>query len=107
MRSRVGRPGHVIRFVVATLVVLVGFASFVQAQGHRARLSADLSEHLSQQVQAAVDVIVTGDANRIGALAARYGIAPKRILRAGAVFRLDAWQLDADEPGSGNRPPVR
>jgi serine protease AprX len=81
--------------VAATLVVLVGLASSALAQGHRARLSADLREQLSQPVRAAVDVIVTGDAAKISALAARYGITPKRVLRAGAVFHLDTGQLDA------------
>ncbi len=61
---------------------------------HRARLSADLADHLAVGSQA-IDVIVHGSPNDIAALASRYGVQVKRVLRSGAVLRVTAGQLDA------------
>src|SRR5213080_4170827 len=61
---------------------------------HRARLSADLADHLAAGSQT-IDVIVHGDAATVGALAARYNARIKKVLKGGAVLQVTAGQLDA------------
>ncbi len=61
---------------------------------HRARLSADLADRLAVGSQA-IDVIVHGSPNDVAAIASRYGLQVKRVLRSGAVLRVTAGQLDA------------
>src|SRR5439155_7758878 len=60
----------------------------------RARLSADLADHLSHGSQS-IDVIVSGDPASVEALAARYNLVLKRRLKSGGVLRVNAGQLDA------------
>ena len=61
---------------------------------HRARLSADLADHLASGSQA-IDVIVHGDTATVDALASRYNLIIKKYLKSGAVLRVNAGQLDA------------
>ena len=61
---------------------------------HRARLSADLQDHLAAG-SPAINVIVHGTDNDIAAITARYGVKVKRHLRSGAVLTVTAGQLDA------------
>src|SRR5262245_60372028 len=64
------------------------------AQQHRARLSADLADHLAAGSQT-IDVIVHGDRATIDNLVSRYNVRVKKSLTSGAVLRLNAGQLDA------------
>jgi serine protease AprX len=64
------------------------------AAGHRARLSADLADHLAFG-SASIDVIVHGTRAEVDALAAKYNVRVKRYLRTGAVLRVTAGQLAA------------
>ena len=61
---------------------------------HRARLSADLADHLNVGSQA-IRVIVHGERSEIEALAARYNLLVARYLKSGAVFLVNAGQLEA------------
>ncbi len=75
--------------VLAATVALAG-------QGpHRARLSADLEQHLASPAVPTVSVIVTGSRDEIAALAARHGLTPKRWLSEGAVLDVAAGSLQA------------
>ncbi len=78
--------------VVALTFVLAEDASAQQRR--RARLSADLAEHVSAG-SAGVDVIVRGTQAEVEALAARYNVRVKRHLRSGAVLRVTGGQLAA------------
>jgi serine protease AprX len=62
--------------------------------GHRARLSADLADHLSVG-SASVEVIIDGDHATVDRLASRYNLVVKRYLRSGGVVRVNAGQLSA------------
>jgi serine protease AprX len=64
------------------------------AGGHRARVSADLADHLNVGSQA-IRVIVHGERSEIDALAARYNLRVARYLKSGAVFVVNAGQLEA------------
>ena len=78
-------------FFVAAFSFLVA-ATPAQAQ-HRARLSADLNDHLtsgSQQVEVIVDGAATADR-----LAAKYNLKVKRRLKSGGVLSVNAGQLAA------------
>jgi serine protease AprX len=86
------RRRSLIGLVVAALVVLSGPA-WADPGGHRARLSQDLERHLSAGDMATVDVIVSGSQDEITALAARYGVTPKRWLDKGAVLQVSADAL--------------
>jgi len=80
---------------LALLIVAQVGSVAAEAQGHRARLSADLEDHLSAGSQE-IDVIVGGTPAEVNALARRYNLPPaKRVMRSGAVFQLTAGQLDA------------
>jgi serine protease AprX len=71
----------------------LGTAAPAQA-AHRARVSADLEDHLAVGSQT-IDVIVHGDRAEIERLAARYNVKIKKTLTSGAVLRVNAGQLDA------------
>src|SRR5262245_37988454 len=66
------------------------------AEPHRARLSADLADHLSAQ-SPGIDVLVHGDKAEVDALAARYNLVVKRYLKGLALLRVNAGQLSALE----------
>jgi serine protease AprX len=61
---------------------------------HRARLSADLADHLAAGSQS-IDVIVHGTPAEVDALAVRYNLRVKRYLRSGGVLNVNAGQLAA------------
>src|SRR5215471_19341542 len=64
------------------------------AAAHQARLSADLTDHLSAGSQA-IRVIVHGTRAEVDALAARYNLQIVKYMQSGAVFLVNAGQLDA------------
>src|SRR5688572_30894936 len=78
--------------VCALITVCVGVAPVLA--GPRARLSADLADHLAAGSQA-IDVIVHGDKAEVDALARRYNVVVKKYMRSGAVLRVNAGQLAA------------
>src|SRR5437868_14855311 len=84
-------------FVFGACVSLFGAAPAVAE--HRARLSADLADHLAVG-SSTIAVIVHGDKATVDALAARYNVVIKRYLTEGAVLRVNAGQLAAlrDDP---------
>src|SRR5215212_5698432 len=90
-----------LRFLVALSAALSVGTLFAAAPaeagaagGHRARVSADLADHLNAGSQA-IRVIVHGDRSEIDALAARYNLRVARYLKSGAVFQVNAGQLEA------------
>jgi serine protease AprX len=70
------------------------------AAAHRARLSADLADHLSAGSQV-IDVIVHGTRADVDALALRYNLRVKRYLKSGGVLRVNAGQLAALQEDEG------
>src|SRR5882672_12286869 len=78
-------------FVCASLAFLPSPAA---AAAHNARLSADLSDHLSAGSQA-IRVIVHGTRAEVDALAQRYNLKIAKYLQSGAVFLVNAGQLAA------------
>src|SRR5262245_6138327 len=66
------------------------------AEPHRARLSADLADHLSAQ-SSRINVLVHGNKAEVDALAARYNVVVKRYLKDLAILRVNAGQLSALE----------
>src|SRR5580765_1541480 len=77
-------------FVCASLA----FSPSAAAATHNARLSADLSDHLSAGSQA-IRVIVHGTRAEVDALAVRYNLRIAKYLQSGAVFLVNAGQLAA------------
>ena len=78
------------RSAVFVGVALVITAAPAAAQRHRARLSADLADHLAAD-SPAIEVIVDGDAASIARLATQYNVIVKRSLgRGGAVLLVNA-----------------
>src|SRR3990172_7267648 len=84
------------RPIVAGAIVAVWCGAVMEPAeaAHRARLSADLVDHLSAGSQT-IDIIVHGDKATVDALAARYNLRVKRHLKHGAVLRVNAGQLAA------------
>jgi hypothetical protein len=84
------------RVAIAAALTLAAMSVAVPAgaAGHRARLSADLADHLASG-SPAIDVIVHGTRDEVDALAKKYNVRIKRYLRFGAVLRVTAGQLDA------------
>src|SRR5471030_2752352 len=72
--------------------LFVAAATPASAQ-HRARLSADLADHISAGSQS-IDVIVHGDAATVDAIATRYNVKVKH-LASGGVLHVNAGQLSA------------
>jgi len=91
VRARVCIPAALL-FVAATL--LAASPAAAAGGGHRARLSADLADHLAAGSQS-IRVIVHGERSEIDALAARYNLRVARYLKSGAVFIVNAGQLEA------------
>ena len=88
------------RHPLARMAAAAAFLSFALAAGpafaagpHAARLSADLSQHLSAGSQN-VEVIVDGAA-AADRLAAKYNLTVKRRMRNGGVLVVNAGQLSA------------
>src|SRR5258705_1082228 len=81
--------------LAASLALVAAPASAAGGSGnHRARLSADLADHLTVGSQA-IRVIVHGERSEMEALAARYNLKVARYLKSGAVFVVNAGQLEA------------
>ena len=91
VRCGAGLPAALL-FVGATLVAAA--PAVAAGGGHRARLSADLADHLAVGSQS-IRVIVHGERAEIDALAARYNLRVARYLKSGAVFVVNAGQLEA------------
>ncbi|HMJ85788.1 MAG TPA: S8 family serine peptidase, partial [Vicinamibacterales bacterium] len=70
------------------------FAVVPAAAEHRARLSADLADHLAAGSQT-INVIVHGDKATVDALARRYNLTVRKYLSEGGVLRVTAGQLAA------------
>ena len=85
--------GALARRTTALVLLMAASATPGYAQ-HRARLSADLADHLASGSQS-IDVIVHGDAAQVAAVAARYNLVVARRMKSGAVLRVNAGQLDA------------
>src|SRR5439155_15377384 len=64
------------------------------ANAHKARVSADLQDHLSAGSQA-IRIIVHGTQSEVDALAARYNLRIARYMKSGAVLEVNAGQLAA------------
>jgi serine protease AprX len=92
-RALPNRRRHPLSIFFLTLALLFGAAGPGFAE-HRARLSADLADHLSVGSQS-IDVIVHGQRVQIDSIAVRYNLVVVRRLRSGAVLRVNAGQLDA------------
>jgi serine protease AprX len=75
------------------LALLIAAAAPAAAQ-HKARLSADLADHLRAGTPS-IDVIVHGSRQEVEALAARYNLRIQKMLKSGAVLRVTAGELDA------------
>src|SRR5207248_7118348 len=73
---------------------LFWFTGDARAEGHRARLSADLADHLATGSQT-IRVIVHGSRAEVDAIAARYNLAVTRYMTSGAVLTVNAGQLAA------------
>jgi len=86
-------PSRLVRQTIAAALVVAATAAPAYAQ-HRARLSADLADHLAFGSQS-IDVIVHGDSAQVDAVAARYNLVIARRMKSGAVLRVNAGQLDA------------
>ncbi len=97
------------RLIVLVTLLLAAAGTASAGNGHRARLSADLQDHLQAGSQA-IDVIVHGDRGTVDALATRYNVRVARYLSSGAVLRVTAGQLaalqqdEAFDHLSGNTP---
>jgi serine protease AprX len=81
------------RSCLAALAFLV-LAAAPAAAGHKARLSADLADHL-RAGSPSIDVIVHGTRQEVEALATRYNLRVRKLLKSGAVLRVTAGELDA------------
>src|SRR6185369_4405294 len=92
VRSRRSKP--LISFAGTIAILCVLCAAPVAAASHKARLSADLADHLTVGSQT-IQVIVDGDRTAVDALAARYNVTVKKYLKTGAVLTVTAGQLDA------------
>jgi serine protease AprX len=80
--------------VAAGFVALLVAPAVPLGAAHRARLSADLADHLNAG-SSSISVIVHGTKAEVDALASRYNLAVKRWMKSGAVLQVTAGQLDA------------
>src|SRR3954462_12917559 len=98
---RTSRRGSIAGRLLVGCVVFASLAAAAPAaadgggsNGHRARLSADLSDHLNVGSQA-IRVSAHGTRGGGDALAVRYNLRVARYLASGAVFVVNAGQLEA------------
>ncbi|MEO6239415.1 MAG: S8 family peptidase, partial [Vicinamibacterales bacterium] len=94
-QMRLAALRRVFTTVAVLAVAIVAVPAPATAQGHRARLSSDLSERLRQRVEGATEVIVSVKDSDIDSLVARYGMRLKKRLRGGAVIEATGGQIDA------------
>src|SRR6266851_10114407 len=78
----------------AACCVLSAAAAAAPASAHKARVSADLEDHLSAGSQT-IRVIVHGTRSEVDAVAARYNLQVARYMKSGAVLEVNAGQLAA------------
>ena len=83
-----------LRRSLLTACAFVVLASGPAGAQHRARLSADLADHL-RAGSPAIDVIVSGTRQEVDVLAQRYNVRVKKHLKTGAVLRVTAGELAA------------
>jgi len=89
MRSRLLLAG-----VCSLCCGLAGVTPAAAAGAHKARVSADLADHLQAGSQT-IRVIAHGTRAEVDAIAARYSLRILRYLQSGAVFLVNAGQLEA------------
>src|SRR5262245_41459785 len=84
----------------ALTVVLALFATTVEADPHRARLSKDLESRIAAARGEPTTVIVSGSDEQVRTLATKYGAVLKKSIRGGAVLEVTGGQLEAisDDP---------
>jgi serine protease AprX len=93
-RSKDNKFRGFLSVAAASAAILIVTALPVAAQ-HRARLSADLADHLAAD-SPVIDVIVDGDRAAVDRLARQYNVVTVRSLsKGGAVLRMNAGQLAA------------
>jgi serine protease AprX len=93
VHTSVARRTRIALAFAAGVSVLAAASTPTHAQ-HRARVSADLADHLAAGSQS-IDVIVHGDSATIDQIATRYNLVVKRHMKSGGVFTVTAGQLDA------------
>jgi serine protease AprX len=79
-------------FLVAVAISILAAAP--AAAAHKARLSADLADHI-RAGSPEIDVIVHGTRQEVEALAQRYSLRIRKLLTDGAVLRVTAGELEA------------
>src|SRR5687768_17414105 len=84
--------GFPVTFLVALAISILAAAP--AAAAHKARLSADLADHI-RVGSPAIDVIVHGTRQEVEALAQRYNLRVRKLLQSGAVLRVTAGELEA------------
>src|SRR5262245_41494179 len=94
MKSHLRGSHHTVFCAAIGAAGMLLAAPLPAAAAHRARMSADLSDHLAVGSQT-IDVIVHGDAAETNALATRYNVRVKKQLKGAVVLQLTAGQLDA------------
>jgi serine protease AprX len=94
LRPALAAVTRVVLHGVLLAVLFVAFGASSAFAQHRARLSADLADHLAHGSQA-IDVIVHGTPAQVDTMAARYNLVMTRRMKSGAVLRVNAGQLDA------------
>jgi serine protease AprX len=96
--SRTTRLSPLGRALLSLCVLVSSLAAAPAAasgpNGHKARLSADLSDHLNAGSQR-IRIIVHGTRAEVDTLAARYNLRVTRYLESGAVLIVNAGQLEA------------
>ncbi|HEX7282513.1 MAG TPA: S8 family serine peptidase, partial [Vicinamibacterales bacterium] len=80
---------------VAAVAMLFATAVAADANGRRARLSADLAAHLTSSSTADVDVIVSGSTESVDRLVQRHGLRIKKWLSSGAVVSASKDSLES------------
>jgi serine protease AprX len=81
------------RPVLTALAILV-LSAVPAAAAHRARLSADLADHM-RAGSPVIDVIVHGTRQEVETLTQRYNLRVRKHLKSGAVLRVTAGELAA------------
>ncbi len=86
---------HIFTVIVASLVFTAGSITAADAGPRRARLSSDLSQHLTSNANGSIEVIVSGTPDKIERLRSRYGLRIRKSMESGAVFSVSRQTLDA------------
>ena len=86
---------HIAAVLLAAVALQLPLAASADAGQRRARLSADLTQHLASASASDVDVIVSGSVERVERLARRYNLRVRKNLTSGAVFSVSRQTLDA------------